>query len=232
MSWFKVDDKFHGHPKVKRIPREQRAEAIGTWTLAGTWSADHEQDGYVPAFMIAELGGTEAGCAALVDARLWKVKRDGFQFVNWAKWQPTREENEKKREAARDRQRRHRAGVRTNTDDSNAGVTRDTSEVRAPRPVPSRPDPTKDNQSIGDPPSAHTATGSDPVNAELEKIAARVLDLTGRTIHPAQAALIREHYADRAKDDPRNPTRYALVCLTREDPIVLQNYLDTGRWSE
>lgn len=242
MSWFKVDDKFHGHEKVKRIPRAIRAEAIGTWTLCGTWSADHERDGYVPEHMIDELGATLAGAEALVTAKLWRRRNGGFVFINWAEWQPTREEQDAKRAATRNRVAEHRARKKAeNTGDGSGDVTRYTDDVRAPRPVPSRPDPTDDDgQSIGDLTSEQLDAGQTVHNTvesvegepgRLQRIVDHVHKLTGRTIHPLEAALIREHYVDRAKTHPNDPTRYTLTCLTREEPIVLLNYLDTGRWS-
>lgn len=249
MSWFKVDDKFHGHAKVKRLPRAVRAEAIGTWTLAGTWSSDHETDGYVPEYMVDELGGSTAGAEALVEVALWRRRRGGFVFVNWSEWQPTRDEQEQKRAAARERQRKHREKA-GNSGEGDEPVTRDKREVRAPRPVPSRPDPRPDDQSIGDLTSEQPdagPTGDNPVETvdnppawadaphELLRIAEAVTRHPGGRailhLHPIQVAGIRQHYVERAKTPPRDQTRYTITCLNREDAPVLANYLDTGRWS-
>lgn len=140
MAWFKVDDGFYSHEKVLTIPREVRAEAIGTWTLCGTWSADKERDGFVPSHMIEELGATITGADALATAGLWKRTRNGFTFVNWAEFQPTRAGQDAKRKAEsqrkaewRARKAAERAAVSGNVP---TGQNRD--DVS---PDPTRPDP-------------------------------------------------------------------------------------------
>lgn len=162
MSWFKVDDAFHSSKPVLRIPRRYRAQAVGLWTLAGTWCAQEESDGFIPDYVIEELCGTPAMCKHLVQAGLWtpathldptsEGARDdlegsssengvsGWQFKNWAKYQPTREKLERDRENARIRQERHRMSRRDN------GVTEVDVTESHPResgaPDPTRPDPT------------------------------------------------------------------------------------------
>jgi hypothetical protein len=144
MVWFRVDDRFHGSGPVKRIPRDLRAAAVGLWTLAGCWSSQFLKDGYVPGHMIEDFGGTVELAQALVDAGLWRVKKDGFVFVDWDKWQPTREHVESKRKADADRAAAYRARKAANKGESHETVTRDESvshaPVRSPRPDPTRPD--------------------------------------------------------------------------------------------
>jgi hypothetical protein len=144
MVWFKVDDRFHGSEPVKKIPREQRAAAVGLWTLAGTWSAQFLKDGFVPGHMVEDLGGSFPLAQTLVDVGLWRARRDGFQFVDWDKWQPTRESVEGKREAEARRAAAYRARRAGKSGDDHEGVTRDESVshavVRSSRPDPTRPD--------------------------------------------------------------------------------------------
>lgn len=109
MTWLKVDDGFYSHAKVLSIPRAQRAEALGTWVLCGTWCADKLTDGRVPAHMVEELGGSIEGAEALVVVRLWRRVRDSFVFVNWTEWQYSREQIETNRESERKRKAAARA---------------------------------------------------------------------------------------------------------------------------
>jgi hypothetical protein len=142
MSWFKVDDGFYSHEKVLTIPRAIRAEAVGTWTLCGTWSADKDRDGYVPTHMIEELGASLAGAAALVDAKLWRRQRTGFVFVNWAEFQPTREEKSEKRRAESQRKAEYRARkARESAAVSGNVPTGQNQDDAPPVPDPTRPDP-------------------------------------------------------------------------------------------
>ncbi len=53
ISWFKVDDKLHDHHKANAAKKA----AMGVWVLAGSWSADNLTDGFIPARVLANLGG-------------------------------------------------------------------------------------------------------------------------------------------------------------------------------
>lgn len=128
MPWFKVDDKLHDHRKSRAAGRS----AMGVWVLAGSWSADNLTNGFIPATLLSRWGG-KTDAARLVKAGLWHVDEQdgekGWRFHNWAEHQPTKEEVEAKREAARERMR----AVRANKDGTSRSV----------RPTPSRPVPTR-----------------------------------------------------------------------------------------
>lgn len=104
MPWFKVDDKFHSHPKVMALP----PGAVGIWTLAGTWCADYLTDGHINLGQIKRLGGTQRDAARLVEAGLWLAEEDGYRFRDWHDYQPTKEAVDAEREASRERQRKRR----------------------------------------------------------------------------------------------------------------------------
>lgn len=86
-----MDDKMHDHRKVRRTP----TKSIGVWVLAGSWCADNLEDGFVPEAVARRWGGPK-DFAALVDAELWveatKDGEPGWEIVNWAEYQPSREE--------------------------------------------------------------------------------------------------------------------------------------------
>lgn len=109
MVWFYIDDGFYSHTKVVSIPRSIRPEAIGCWTLAGTWAAGKLTDGKVPTHMLEELGCSEAAIEALVTAKLWRRNRHGIVFHNWTEWQKSRAEILGKRETERIRKATERA---------------------------------------------------------------------------------------------------------------------------
>jgi hypothetical protein len=155
MVWFRVDDSFYDHPKVVSIPRSIRAEAVGTWTLAGDWCARHLTDGVLPIAQVEELGGTMAGALALVKAKLWTRTKTEFRFKSWAEYQPTREQVEASRESERTRKARQRAkqpGQQPESDQSPAGSPAPVPPGRpvghqrvSGHPVPTRPDPSHDS---------------------------------------------------------------------------------------
>jgi hypothetical protein len=143
MVWFRMDDSFPSHPKVLGIPRRDRLAAIGLWTLAGGWCAKQLTDGYLAEHMVDEIGGTQKAAATLVEVGLWDIVEGGYQFHDWNDYNPTREEVEADRSAARERMKRIRSGrssreVRANTSEVRPNNKRSSEEVRDPRPDPSR----------------------------------------------------------------------------------------------
>ena len=122
MTWFKVDDGFYDHPKVKSLPRGAvRKGAIFLWNQAGSWCCRYLKDGLVPPEMLDELGATRKDAEALVAAVLWHssghdcldcppVPAGHYLFHQWDQYQPTREQVEAERSAARKRMQQRRRG--------------------------------------------------------------------------------------------------------------------------
>lgn len=104
MAWFKVDDNFYDHPKVDELS----LEAVGLWTLCGTYAARHLTDGFIPHRRVTRLGGDPDTAAELVDAELWEETDGGYTFLNWHDYQPTKNKVESRRETDRDRKRKQR----------------------------------------------------------------------------------------------------------------------------
>jgi hypothetical protein len=122
MVWFKVDDGFYSDPKVMGVVRTARASAVGVWLLCGTWSAHKRTDGAIPAYMIDEVGGSEADAQALVTVGLWTKTKSGYLFRNWSDYQPTRDALEAASEAERKRKADYRARKAIDTGKSPAEV--------------------------------------------------------------------------------------------------------------
>jgi hypothetical protein len=144
MPWFKVDDGFHGHPKVMDLS----LPSVGLWTLAGSWCAKYLTDGYVPSKTLPRLGGTVGQAEELHGAGLWEPAEGGWQFKDWADYQPSKAEVEAERLAARERMKKVRAakkGVQKDTDGSGeqpANIAGTSPEVRVtPSQSLSHPDP-------------------------------------------------------------------------------------------
>ena len=84
MSWGKVDDRLHSHPKWRRASKGGRA----LWVTALSWCSSFPSDGVVPRHMLAVLDGTTAEARSLVDAGLWVALGDGWQFLQWEERNP------------------------------------------------------------------------------------------------------------------------------------------------
>ncbi len=100
MTWFKVDDRLHSHPKWLATPAAARA----LWVTAGSWSAANLTDGRVPKHVLPMLGGRPRDAAALVAAGLWLAEADDFRFHDWTTYQPTKADVLADRSAAAARQ--------------------------------------------------------------------------------------------------------------------------------
>jgi hypothetical protein len=109
VTWFKVDDDFYDHPKVKGIPKRARPGAIALWTMAGSWCARYLMDGIVPGHQVSELGSLPKDAQTLVDVGLWLIVPGGYQFHDWSAYQPSRAQVEEEREKARKRMQRRRS---------------------------------------------------------------------------------------------------------------------------
>ena len=88
MTWFKVDDRLHGHVKTRRAG----IEAMGLWVVVGSYCADNLTDGKIAAD-VPELFAGKAGAklaASLVKAGLWhEAEGGGWIFHDWESYQPT-----------------------------------------------------------------------------------------------------------------------------------------------
>lgn len=108
IPWFKVDDKLHSHPKARRAG----LAALGLWSVAGSWSSEHTQEGFVPEWFVSTWPNGRKRAAELVDARLWfpdtRDEETGWRFHDWEHFQPSKNEVERDRAVNRDRQRRYR----------------------------------------------------------------------------------------------------------------------------
>jgi len=102
MPWFRVDDGFHSHPKVLATS----PAALGLWVVAGSWSSAHLTDGWIRDDELQRLlPGAAKLAEELAATGLWKRRRGGYQFHDWAHKNPSRNQVERARETNRQRQR-------------------------------------------------------------------------------------------------------------------------------
>lgn len=172
MTWFRIDDRFHDHKKVRRLRRscpDKRRDAspIGLWALAGSWSGLHHTGGFVPLEVLLDWDDdAEALAERLVAAKLWTLDEvdgeEGYRFHDWRDRNPGEDEDGASYSARGNHLRWH---VRRKKIDPNCelcvsdssgssganrggyrgGVGGDIggeSGEESPRPDPTRPDPT------------------------------------------------------------------------------------------
>lgn len=108
MSWFPVDDAFHSHPKA----RKAGLEAIGLWSVSGSYCMAYLTDGFVPEWFVKEKPRGTTLAKRLVGAGLWRPGvndegEPGFWFHDWKK-ECTKEHVLDVREKARQRKAKQR----------------------------------------------------------------------------------------------------------------------------
>ena len=203
MTWLKVDDSFHSHPKVLAAT----PAALGLWVVAGSWSGANLSDGFVPDHVLPRLLPDGALLAQqLVSAGLWRRARGGYRFHDWADYNPKREDVEEERRQARERMRNLRSSRKT------AGQGRDGSgeqpaNVRAKFVTPTRPDPNPLKGGSGS--GVRPSDGTDPPNPDWRTMPAYGQAEPLRET-PARAAA--RAAAERARR-PRTPGRDAFAEL-------------------
>ncbi|MHA4819353.1 mucin-2 [Streptomyces aculeolatus] len=114
MSWLKIDDTFHGHPKALKAGNA----AIGLWARAGAYAAQHLTEGIVPG-VVAQLYGTAPQARKLVASGLWHTHGHtcprcpqpppgDYVMHDYLIYNPTRAKAEDARAASAERQQRAR----------------------------------------------------------------------------------------------------------------------------
>ena len=103
MPWFRLDDNFHHHPKV----RQAGNCAIGLWVRCATYSAQYLTDGHIE-LDIARSYGTRREIDRLTDARLWLPDNSGFTIPDYLDYNPSAEQVLDDRKKARIRQQKAR----------------------------------------------------------------------------------------------------------------------------
>jgi hypothetical protein len=133
MTWFKVDDKFHSHNKVRKVLAEEPI-ALALWVVAGSWSSDNLTDGFVPDHQLPWLipVGAELLAQRLVTAGLWKRVRAGYQFHEWATNGDGTKRNPTKKEVEEERRKKAEAGRMGGVA---SGKVRSTRQARASAPA-------------------------------------------------------------------------------------------------
>lgn len=170
MTWFKVDDRFHSHPKVLGLS----LAAAGLWVRAGSWCAAHETDGKLNRALLRTFNAPPRLAWELVAAGLWREESDGFSFKNWSEFQPTSAQIELRREQEKLKKRRQRAVM-------SPGDKPGTPAAPDPDPIPI---PIKNSTTC-----AREAIVDEDPNAEGNPVrvgADWMLSLTSRPFHPME----------------------------------------------
>lgn len=119
MTWVKLDDQFHTHPKIQAAGRDGR----DLWLAGLCYSSANLTDGIIPKTavpIIAAMAGVKPSVAKrVVDAGLWEDEGATFRVHDYLEHQSSKEKVEAER--ARTRQRKERFRERQRNADRNGG---------------------------------------------------------------------------------------------------------------
>lgn len=164
MSWARLDDSFHDHPKVDGLS----LSAVGLYTLCLTWAHRHRKTaatpGHITRARATKVGGrrTLALTKELVDARLWDTvpNVDGWVIHDFTDYLPRERDPQERASAGRKGAAKrwesdgklpsttHEVAMQDDGKTMAEGMASDGSGASAPA-FPSRPVPSKEQ----DPPS-------------------------------------------------------------------------------
>lgn len=166
MTWFKVDDGFHSHPKMV----DASDAAVALWTRAGSWASAHLTDGFVPSGMPARFcGDPDAAAEELISRGVWTRTRGGFQFHDWLDYNPSKEKVLTDRAKEREKKRRMRAALAKKRGQTQPPGRRrpDASPKESPRVSPG--DTTGDTRRDAEPPDRSRGLELTPEQQEINR---------------------------------------------------------------
>jgi hypothetical protein len=214
-------------------------KSLGLWVRAGSWSMHQLSDGFIPREIVSALGGDWDDTAALINAGLWQEAPGGYQFHDWAEYQPTREQVLAERAAAAERKRRSREksqGESRRDSQRTDGGTHGGSHSPPSRPVPT---PTTtyvpESQSLDN--RAREAT--DELSAvqegmaaqfglDVRRVRAKIVDQLGIHLTLVSALAVGTWLLNKRADPPRTPTPYVLGSISRSPAEIEKHIHDSG----
>jgi hypothetical protein len=102
VTWFKVDDQFPRHPKVVRAG----TDAAWLFIAGGCYCSQYLTDGFIPKDALVGLTALRTPlklAQRLVEAGLWHDRGDCWEVNDFLQYNPSREQVENDRRAARER---------------------------------------------------------------------------------------------------------------------------------
>lgn len=114
MSWYRLDDEFPEHPKLKRVPRHVRLAAIGLFVSCGCHANRRLTDGFIETAVVSDWPEGEILAAHLVRAGMWAKSEGGWQIHDHLDYNPSRADiEERRRELSAKRSEAGRKGAQS-----------------------------------------------------------------------------------------------------------------------
>lgn len=227
VTWFKVDDGFYRHRKVRMLGRERvRAQArvagAGLWVLSGGHAADNLTDGFVPWEVVEEWDPSRGVAGRLISTGLWVVTtregERGIQFHDWEQSQPLRDQVLQRRKADAERKARWRESQKESRRDTQRDSRRESQRQsrreshKESREESALPDPTRPVST--EPPLRSGSGAAAPRGAEIEHQATPER-ITAQTVAAAWVDAVRANDVDPSKAQIGQVAKTAKELLQR-----------------
>lgn len=191
MTWFRVDDKSHSHPKVIAAGNA----AWGLYVRCGAWCADQLTDGKIPK-NVAKIFGKPSECRALVAAGLWTENGDFYVIPDYLEFNPSRQRVEGERAAARERMLRRRSGEQDQNKQEN--IVRSSATPTRPDPITKVTTQLQAGSATGDSSVKHGNNGKQRVaelvaEAYLSQQDRRLIANPAGWVHTVTQSVLRHH---------------------------------------
>lgn len=129
-----LDEGWHNWPEIV----EAGTAAAGLYARCGSYIADRQQDGLIPAGVV-RMYGTPEWAQRLVDVGLWSISGTGYRDERYFPLNKTKAQIDASRKAAAERQRNRRSRADQGSYATRTNVTRDSrdaSRVSHNAPIP------------------------------------------------------------------------------------------------
>lgn len=100
LPWIRLESNLAVNPKILALVEDKNFQAALAYTCSLGYSGGHGTDGFIPRAALRFLHARPRDAEALVDVGLWVECAGGWTINGWHDFQPTSEENTKRRERA------------------------------------------------------------------------------------------------------------------------------------
>lgn len=101
LPWVRLDTAWPQNPKFLALVEDRKWRAIAVYMAGLAWSGAQGQDGFIPSGALVMIHGTRKDAADLVDVRLWRITKGGWDVNDWSEYQPTTVEHQERSRRAR-----------------------------------------------------------------------------------------------------------------------------------
>ena len=100
LPWIRLDTQFATNPKVLELVENKAFSALFTYVCGLGYAGSHGTDGYIPASALPFIHGNKRQAQQLVNVGLWLNAPCGYDVNDWAEYQQSSVESQKRRQTA------------------------------------------------------------------------------------------------------------------------------------